>query len=149
MSSGPSESGPLRVSEAALAAGLPVKTVHYYESIGLIAPSREANGYRSYSPNTIQKLRFVQRARSLGFSIEECRTLLSLYEDRNRASKDVKDVAMAKLADLDRKILELHSLRDALAHLVHNCHGDSRPECPILQDLAGIGPSERAKETEQ
>ena len=133
--------GMLRVSEAAMAVGLPVKTVHYYESIGLIHPRREANGYRIYDQRLVQTLRFLQRARGLGFSIEECRSLLSLYQDRERASKDVKDLATARLADLDRKILELNSLRDALAHLLRNCHGDNRPDCPILDDLAGDDPA--------
>lgn len=135
----------VRVSQAAAAAGLPVKTLHYYESIGLVKASREANGYRCYDAVAVQKLRFLQRSRSLGFSVEECRALLSLYDDRHRASKDVKAIATAKLDDLDRKILELNSLRDALAHLVEHCHGDHRPECPILDDLSGALPSSRTR----
>ena len=126
----------MNVGAAARASGLPVKTVHYYESIGLVSPSRRDNGYRNYDEALVRKLAFLQRARSLGFSIEECRGLLSLYEDRDRASKDVKDIAMAKLRDIERKIAELHSLHDALSHMVQACHGDDRPDCPILDDLA-------------
>ena len=127
----------MNVGEAAAHTGLPVKTLHYYESIGLVTPARRGNGYRDYDPPAVRKLAFVQRARSLGFSIDECRGLLSLYDDRERASKDVKAIAEARLADIERKIAELHSLRDALSHLVDSCHGDERPECPILDDLAG------------
>ncbi len=126
----------MKVSQAATESGLPIKTVHYYESIGLIAPARLANGYRSYDDDTVHKLRFLKRARNLGFSIDECRSLLSLYEDRSRASKDVKAIATARLKDIDRRLAELRSLRDALAHLIDHCHGDDRPSCPILDDLA-------------
>jgi MerR family copper efflux transcriptional regulator len=126
----------VNVGEAAQRAGLPVKTVHYYESIGLVAPARRPNGYRDYDAALVRKLAFLQRARGLGFSIDECRSLLSLYEDRTRASKDVKTIAQAKLADIERKIDALRSLQAALSHLVHACHGDERPDCPILDDLA-------------
>lgn len=126
----------MNVGAAAREAGLPVKTVHYYESIGLVTPARRSNGYRAYDEALVRKLAFLQRARSLGFSIDECRGLLSLYEDRGRASKDVKDMATAKLRDIERKIDELHSLHGALSHLVEACHGDDRPDCPILDDLA-------------
>ena len=126
----------MNVGRAAERVGLPVKTVHYYESIGLVTPARKHNGYRDYDETSVRKLAFVQRARSLGFSIDECRSLLSLYEDRARASKDVKAIATAKLADIERKIAELESLRQALSHLVERCHGDDRPDCPILDDLA-------------
>lgn len=127
----------MKVSRAATESGLPVKTVHYYESIGLVTPARLSNGYRSYDDDAVQKLRFLKRARSLGFTIDECRSLLSLYEDRSRASKDVKSIATARLKDIDRRLTELRSLREALAHLVEHCHGDDRPSCPILDDLAG------------
>jgi len=127
----------MNVGDAAAHTGLPVKTLHYYESIGLVTPARRGNGYRDYDPSAVRKLAFVQRARGLGFSIDECRSLLSLYDDRERASKDVKAIAETKLADIERKIAELHSLHGALSQLVHACHGDERPECPILDDLAG------------
>jgi Cu(I)-responsive transcriptional regulator len=126
----------VNVGEAARRAGLPVKTVHYYESIGLVTPERRPNGYRDYDATLVNKLGFLRRARGLGFSIEECRSLLSLYEDRSRASKDVKEIALAKLGDIEHKIQELRSLHGALSHLVEACHGDERPDCPILEDLA-------------
>lgn len=127
----------MNVGEAARRSGLAVKTVHYYESIGLVRPARRANGYRDYDRTLVRKLAFLQRARSLGFGIEECRTLLSLYEDRERSSREVKAIAEAKLADIERKLAELQSLHGVLSHLVEACHGDERPECPILDDLAG------------
>ena len=129
----------MNIGAAARRAGLPVKTIHYYESIGLIEAGRKPNGYRDYDEPTVQKLRFVQRARSLGFSIEECRNLLSLYQDRRRASKDVKSIAEAKLQDIDAKIAALESLRHALAQLVHSCQGGRTPRLPDFSDLAGEG----------
>jgi Cu(I)-responsive transcriptional regulator len=127
----------MNVGEAARLAQLPVKTLHYYEEIGLIRPHRLENGYRDYDEAQLHKLRFVQRARSLGFSVAQVRALLSLYEDERRASADVKAVAEEHLAEIDRKIEELNSLRQALAGLIEACHGDRRPHCPILDDLAG------------
>ena len=117
--------------------GLPAKTIRYYEDIGLIRPERKTNGYRRFNEQDIHKLRFLQRARSLGFTIGECRMLLSLYEDADRASADVKAIALGHLAGIDRKIAELQSLRSALGDLIEACHGDHRPDCPILDDLAG------------
>lgn len=125
------------VGEAARQSGLPVKTIHYYEEIGLVVPARRGNGYRDYGAADVQRLRFLQRARNLGFSIDECRALLSLYDDRNRASADVKALAEAKIAEIDRKIGDLRSLRTTLQALVQACHGDQRPDCPILDGLAG------------
>lgn len=116
---------------------LPVKTIRYYEEIGLVTPERRGNGYRDFSDGDVQRLRFVQRARSLGFSIEECRDLLSLYQDGNRASADVKALTEAKIEEVDRKIGELQSLKRVLKTLVNACHGDTRPDCPIIDDLAG------------
>jgi Cu(I)-responsive transcriptional regulator len=120
--------------------GLPAKTIRYYEDIGLIAPDRRDNGYRDYSMEDVHRLRFLQRSRSLGFSVEECRQLLSLYSDRDRESAEVKAIASTKLGEIDRKIAELQGLRDMLGHLVANCHGDNRPECPIIDGLSGRGP---------
>lgn len=117
---------------------LPAKTIRYYEEIALIKPARLDNGYREYSDNDLHRLRFLQRARSLGFTIEECRTLLSLYEDKHRASADVKSIAQSKIEEIDRKIAELRSLRATLASLADDCHGDNRPDCPIIDDLAGL-----------
>ena len=119
--------------------GLPAKTIRYYEDIGLIRPERRDNGYRDYSTEDVHRLRFLQRSRGLGFSVEECRQLLSLYGDSHRESADVKAIALAKLDDIDRKIRELTGLRKMLQQLVHSCHGDDRPECPIIDGLAGHG----------
>jgi Cu(I)-responsive transcriptional regulator len=116
---------------------LPAKTIRYYEDIGLIRPDRSANGYRSFREAHIHKLAFLGRARSLGFTIEECRALLALYEDPARASADVKQVAREHLVQIDRKIAELGSMRRTLSRLVEHCHGDDRPDCPILNELAG------------
>ena len=126
----------MNISDAATRCGLPAKTIRYYEDIGLVSPGRLANGYRDYDENDLHKLRFLQRARGLGFSVEDCRVLLSLYEDRNRASSDVKEIAKTHLAEIERKIAELQSLRDTLSDLVQSCHGDDRPNCPIINDLA-------------
>ncbi len=128
----------MNIGEAAALSGLPAKTIRYYEEAGLVTPAaRGDNGYRRYSEKDVHRLRFLQRARSLGFSIQECRELLSLYEDKHRASADVKAIARQHLQDIERKIAELESLRDLLGELVAKCHGDARPDCPILQDLAG------------
>ena len=127
----------MNIGMAAKRSDLPTKTIRYYEDIGLIAPDRAENGYRDYQPADIHKLRFIQRARSLGFSIDECRQLMALYEDKTRASRDVKALASTKLADVDRKIDELQSMRRTLADLIYKCHGSDRPDCPILDDIAG------------
>ena len=127
----------MNIGQAAARAGLPVKTLRYYEEIGLIAPDRQPNGYRDYGEADVHKLRFLQRARGLGFSIEDCRALLSLYEDRNRASADVKRLALARIDDIDRKLEELKGLRATLDSLARACQGNERPDCPILEDLAG------------
>ena len=127
----------MNIRQAAAASGLTVKTVRYYDDIGIMKAGRRENGYRDYSDEDVHKLAFLQRARGLGFSVEDCRQLLSLYEDTGRASADVKALARTRIDDIDRKLAELHSLRDTLAGLVEACKGDSRPDCPILADLAG------------
>tara|TARA_Y100001934_G_C12188649_1_gene695297 strand:+ start:534 stop:899 length:366 start_codon:yes stop_codon:yes gene_type:complete len=111
--------------------------MHYYEEIGLVVPARRDNGYRDYSEADVHKLSFLQRARALGFSVDECRTLLTLYEDQNRASADVKRIATMHLQRIEAKLEELVSLRKVLAHLIECCDGDDRPDCPILDGLAG------------
>jgi Cu(I)-responsive transcriptional regulator len=131
----------MNIGDASENSGLPAKTIRYYEEIGLLKPGRAENGYRDYSMSDVHRLKFLQRSRSLGFSVDECRQLLSLYGDRNRESADVKALAEVKLGEIDRKIAELIGLRQTLSHLVENCHGDSRPECPILDGLAGAGAS--------
>lgn len=127
----------MNIGKAARESGLPPKTIRYYEDIGLLTADRAANGYRDYSSEDVHRLRFVQRSRSLGFSVEECRQLLSLYTDRDRASADVKAIATEKLGEIDRKIAELTGLREMLGHLVENCHSDARPDCPIIDGLSG------------
>ena len=127
----------MNVGQAARHSGLPVRTVHYYEEIGLVVPARRENGYRDYAASDVHKLGFLHRARGLGFSVEECRALLALYDDRDRASADVKAIAGAHLERIEAKLAELQSLRDVLRHLVEACDGDHRPDCPILDDLAG------------
>jgi MerR family copper efflux transcriptional regulator len=127
----------MNIGDVAERSGLPPKTIRYYEDIGLIRPDRGPNGYRAFGEADLHRLAFLARARSLGFSIEECRALLALWADDTRASADVKAMAEAHLTEIDRKIAELRSLRATLAHLVHRCHGDDRPDCPILADLAG------------
>ncbi len=128
----------MKISDVADRSGLPPKTIRYYEDIGLVRPaSRQGNGYRDYDDRDVQVLRFLKRARGLGFSVSDCRNLLSLYQDRERASADVKALAQHRVEEIDRKIAELHTMRDALTHLMERCHGDDRPDCPILDDLAG------------
>ena len=130
----------MNIGEAATRSGLPAKTVRYYGDIGLVVPShRRANGYRDYDQQDLRRLQFVQRARSLGFSVDECRELLDLYSDRTRASADVKRIAETRIADIRRKIEELMAMETTLARLVEHCQGDHRPNCPILDDLAAGG----------
>lgn len=128
----------MNIGEASHQSGVSAKTIRYYEDIGLIRPAaRHANNYRDYDETGVQTLQFLKRARSLGFSIEDCRDLLSLYADRNRSSADVKAVAQRRVRDIDRKIAELEAMRATLTRLIRQCRGDMRPECPILDDLAG------------
>lgn len=127
----------MNIGEASTNSGLPAKTIRYYEDIGLIAPDRTDNGYRDFSETHLHKLAFLSRARGLGFSIEDCRTLLSLYEDTDRASADVKATARVHLEKMAHKITELKAMQETLSELVNKCHGDDRPDCPILQGLAG------------
>ncbi|MGB0921546.1 MAG: MerR family DNA-binding protein [Alphaproteobacteria bacterium] len=126
----------MNISEAAAASSLPVKTVRYYADIGLVAPKRAGNGYRIYDDAMVEKLRFVGRARQFDFSVDECRELLALYEDRQRPSAAVKGIASTHLAAIDQRLTALQGLRDTLATLVDGCAGDDRPDCPILEGLA-------------
>jgi MerR family copper efflux transcriptional regulator len=117
--------------------GVPAKTIRYYEDIGLISkPDRTTSGYRAYASQDVEILRFVSRARGLGFSIKDVRNLLALFEDRERASADVKKIALDHVDEIDRKMAELDSIRHTLVHLADKCHGDERPDCPILEELA-------------
>lgn len=126
----------MNIGEAAERTGLPAKTIRYYEEIGLVRAPRDTNGYRAFGPAELHKLAFLGRARALGFSIEECRALLRLYEDQARASAEVKALAMGHLADIDAKIADLKEMRATLADLISACAGDARPDCPILKSLA-------------
>jgi len=127
----------MRIGEASKRSGLPTKTTRYYDEIGLVSPATDGtNGYREYDDSDVRKLLFVRKSRSFGFSIDECRGLLGLYEDRNRASSDVKRIAEERIAEIDRKLEELKSLRHELGHLVRACKGDDRPDCPILNELS-------------
>lgn len=126
----------MNIGQASKAANLPAKTIRYYEDIGLIEPERNANGYRDFSKTDLHNLHFLARARSLGFTVEECRDLLNLYADRQRASADVKAIAGNHLRQIGDKIAELEAMQTTLQQLIEQCQGDDRPECPILRDLA-------------
>lgn len=129
----------MNVGDAAEGSGLPAKTIRYYEEIGLIRPARAANGYRDYSGDDVHRLAFLKRARNLGFSIDDCRQLMALYQDRSRASHDVRAIALSHVAAIEEKVRELQSMRATLNKLIHACHGDERPDCPILEEMAGDG----------
>ena len=127
----------MNIGTIARRADLPTKTVRYYADIGLVLPSgRSSAGYRIYSEVELNKLRFVRSARSFGFSVEECRELLGLYEDRDRSSRDVKRMAQQRIKQVEDKMAELQSLHDELARLAESCHGDDRADCPILTGLS-------------
>lgn len=125
----------MNIGEVAKRAGLPPKTIRYYEDIGLIKPLRDANGYRAFRDSDMHKLAFLGRSRALGFTIEDCRNLLTLWEDKHRASADVRAIAKDHLEQIEAKIADLQSMRDTLSTLVRNCAGDQRPDCPILKQL--------------
>lgn len=127
----------MNISHTAELTGLPPKTIRYYEDIGLVHPDRSMNGYRDFSQSDVHKLAFLGRARGLGFSIEQCRDLLALWEDTDRASGDVRRIARGHLDEIERKIAGLVEMRDSLSNLIACCSGDDRPDCPILESLAG------------
>lgn len=124
----------MNVAEAAKFAGLTPKAVRFYESEGLVQPPRAANGYRVYDDGDINRLRFLSRARSLGFSLDECRKLLDLYDDKERSSDEVKSLTETRMEEIDRRIHELREIRKALAQLATSIDSDSRPDCPVLDD---------------
>jgi MerR family copper efflux transcriptional regulator len=127
----------MTIGEASLQSGVPAKTIRYYEETGLIGRAdRRSNRYRNYSERDIALLRFVGRARRLGFSLADVKSLIALYRDRSRTSREVKAIAAQHLARIDRKIRELASVRDALALLIEQCSGDHRPDCPIIAELS-------------
>ena len=125
----------MNIKDAGIRVGLPPKTMRYYEDIGLVTPDRAANGYRDFSDAHLHKLAFLARARSLGFSIDDCRDLLALWEDQDRASGDVRAIAKEHLAAIEAKIAGLQDMRATLADLVQSCAGDARPDCPIIDKL--------------
>lgn len=126
----------ITIGEAAARSGISAKMIRHYEAIGLVpAGTRTEAGYRLYSDKDVHELRFIKRARSLGFSLEQIETLLSLWRDKGRASADVKAMAQAHVADLEVRIRELTDMRDTLADLARCCRGDNRPDCPILKGL--------------
>lgn len=129
----------MNIGEVASETGVTAKSIRYYESINLIpAPERTQAGYRQYSDRDVQILHFIKRSRGLGFSVAEVAELLSLYRDTERASAEVKGIVETRLDEIDQKISELESIRATLRTLAHRCHGDDRPDCPILDDFAGI-----------
>jgi len=130
----------MNIGQASRASGVSAKMIRYYESTGLIrAPRRTEAGYRQYSENEVLTLGFIKRARELGFSLERIKTLIGLWEDTSRHSADVKKMAQQYISELDSDISKLQSIRDQLSHLAAHCHGDDRPDCPILEDLARKG----------
>ena len=126
----------MNISQAAEVVGIPPKTIRYYEEIGLVSSQRAGNGYRVYEDRELHMLAFLGRARSLGFTIESCRSLLALYADPDRASVNVKDVAESHVAEIDLKIAELKGMRGTLSKLIKSCRGDDMPDCPILNELS-------------
>jgi Cu(I)-responsive transcriptional regulator len=125
----------MNISDAASHAGLPAKTIRYYEDIGLIRPARDTNGYRRFSQADLHRLTFLARARALGFAIADCRSLMALYDDQDRASAEVKRIAQDHLTAIDRKVADLNAMHATLSTLVAACAGDDRPDCPILNRL--------------
>lgn len=130
----------LNIGDAAAAAGVSAKMIRHYEEIGLIPKAKRTySGYRMYSDNEVHVLRFIRQARSLGFSIKQIGELLGLWQDRRRPSSRVKKLALDHVQELDRKIAEMHAMKSTLEHLALHCHGDGRPDCPILDGLAASG----------
>jgi Cu(I)-responsive transcriptional regulator len=138
----------MNIGDVAERSGLPAKTIRYYEEIGLVRPLRSDNGYRAFRDSDLHKLTFLGRARALGFTIEDCRSLLALYEDETRESAMVKRIAEDHLSRIEEKIAALEAMRGTLAQLVSSCAGDDRPDCPILADLQQGGETETGSEGE-
>lgn len=129
----------MTIGELAKHSGVSAKLIRHYESIGLIAKAtRTHSGYRQYAANDVHILRFIKRSRSLGFPMKEIKQLLGLWKNKSRASKDVKALALRQLQDLENKIVELQEMANSLRHLARTCHGDSRPDCPIIENLEKI-----------
>ncbi len=125
----------MNIGEVSALSGLPAKTIRYYEDIGLIKPLRTTNGYRTFRQKEMHVLAFLGQARALGFTIEDCRNLLQLYDDQGRSSSDVKAIARDHLVQIEQKISDLIEMQETLSLLVDSCAGDHRPDCPILNSL--------------
>ena len=127
----------MNIGKAAKLSDLTIKAVRYYANISLVKPQQNImTGYRDYTDEDVAKLKFIGKARKFGFSINECKELLSLYEDKNRTSKEVKKITLEKISGIDDKLKDLNDLRKELSFLASNCHGDDRPNCPILDELS-------------
>ena len=135
----------MNIGAAAAASGISAKMIRHYETIGLLAPAgRRPNAYRDYGEREVHELRFIKRARRLGFSMDEIGALLMLWRDRERPSRDVRRIAEAHVSDLEARIADMQAMAKTLRQLVQKCHGDDRPDCPILDDLALGGGDDRA-----
>ena len=129
--------GPLNIGQAAAHSGVSAKMIRHYESLGLLPTVHRTDaGYRQYGGKEVHTLRFIRRSRALGFSMAEITELLKLWQNKRRASADVKRIALAHVADLERRIAEMEAMKQTLGHLAHCCQGNSRPDCPILEELA-------------
>ncbi len=127
----------MNIGKAAKLSNLTIKAVRYYANIGLVKPQQNiSTGYRNYKDEEVAKLKFIGKARKFDFSINECKELLSLYEDKNRTSKEVKKITLEKISQIDGKLKDLKDLKKELNFLASNCHGDDRPNCPILEELS-------------
>lgn len=136
----------MNIGEASKESGVSSKMIRYYEQIGLISPAlRTASSYRTYGDNDVHTLRFIRRARDLGFSVEQIKELLALWRDRSRASSDVKAVALEHIAELERKVAAIQDMTRTLKHLASHCHGDDRPDCPIIEEIAKGGGSAKTE----
>ncbi|HSW08677.1 Cu(I)-responsive transcriptional regulator [Aquabacterium sp.] len=129
----------MNIGQAAQASGVSAKMIRHYESVGLFPEAQRTEaGYRQYGDKALNTLRFIRHARDLGFSIEQIRELLGLWQDRRRSSRQVKALAQAHIDELEQKVQALQAMKSTLSHLVHCCHGDDRPDCPILDTLAQV-----------
>jgi len=127
----------MNIGKAANLSNLTIKTVRYYANIGLIKPTQNSlTGYREYNEEEVSKLKFIGKARKFDFSINECKELLSLYEDKKRTSKEVKKITLEKISQIENKLRDLNDLKKELSFLANNCHGDDKPNCPILDELS-------------
>ena len=127
----------MNIGKAAKLSNLTIKTVRYYANIGLVKPQQNiSSGYREYTNGEVAKLKFIGKARKFDFSIHECKELLSLYEDKKRTSKEVKKITLEKISQIDSKLRDLNDLKNELSLLTNNCHGDDKPNCPILDELS-------------